>query len=137
MSDSSEVAAEYTIHFQHGNRGRKRMVAGVVPASVERVGRTPRVAKLMALAIRIEGLVQRGEIRDYADVARLGKVTRARISQIMSFLLLTPSIQEQLLFLPLVHEGRDPIQESDLRPIMQIADWREQQQQWETAKGGG
>ena len=49
-------------------------------------GNLPRVSKLMALAIRFDGLVQRGEVRDYADLARLGYVTRARITQIMNLL---------------------------------------------------
>ena len=35
----------------------------------------------MALAIRFEGLVQDGTIRDYAELARLGRVTRARMTQ--------------------------------------------------------
>ena len=40
-------------------------------------GNIPRVAKLLALAIRFEKLVKRGDIQDYADLARLGFVTRA------------------------------------------------------------
>ena len=55
---------------------------------------------LTALAIRFEGLVRRGDVRDYADLARLGCVTRARITQIMNLLHLAPDIQEALLFLP-------------------------------------
>jgi hypothetical protein len=43
----------------------------------------PRIARLMALAIRFEGLVRKGTIRDYADLARRGHVTRARMTQIM------------------------------------------------------
>jgi hypothetical protein len=40
-------------------------------------------------------------IRDYAELARLGRVTRARMTQIMKLLDLAPDIQEQILFLPL------------------------------------
>ena len=39
-------------------------------------GNVPRISRLMALAIRFDGLVRRGEVRDYADLARLGYVTR-------------------------------------------------------------
>ncbi|MDM8004641.1 MAG: hypothetical protein QUV05_00600, partial [Phycisphaerae bacterium] len=63
-------------------------------------GNIPRVSKLMALAIRYDRLVSRGEVRDYADLARLGYVTRARITQIMNLLNLAPDIQEAILFLP-------------------------------------
>ena len=59
--------------------------------------RIPRVTRLMALAIKFQDMVDRGEVRDYADLARLGHVTRARMSQIMNLLLLAPDIQENLL----------------------------------------
>lgn len=51
----------------------------------------------MALAIHFEGLIRQGVVRDYADLARLGGVTRARITQIMNLLNLAPEIQEVLL----------------------------------------
>jgi hypothetical protein len=60
----------------------------------------PRIARLMALAIRFEGLLRSGTIRDCAELARLGRVTRARVTQIMKLLNLAPDIQEQILFLP-------------------------------------
>jgi DNA invertase Pin-like site-specific DNA recombinase len=59
----------------------------------------PRIARLIALAIRYEGLVREGAVRDYAELARLGEVTRARITQIMNLLWLAPDVQERLLFL--------------------------------------
>ena len=54
----------------------------------------------MALAIKFQDMVDRGEVRDYAEIARLGYVTRARLTQIMNLLLLAPDIQEHLLALP-------------------------------------
>jgi hypothetical protein len=54
----------------------------------------------MALAIRFEGLLQEKTIRDYAELASRGRVTRARITQIMKLLHLAPDLQEHLLFLP-------------------------------------
>ena len=59
----------------------------------------PRIARLMALAIRFDGLLQKQTIKDYAELARLGSVTRARMTQIMQLLHLAPDIQEQLMFL--------------------------------------
>jgi hypothetical protein len=59
--------------------------------------RIPRITRLMALAIKFQSMVDGGEVRDYADLARLGYVTRARVTQIMSMLLLAPDIQECLL----------------------------------------
>jgi hypothetical protein len=39
-----------------------------------------------------------------AELARLGHVTRARVTQMMDLLLLTPDIQEEVLHLPAVAE---------------------------------
>jgi hypothetical protein len=71
---------------------------GIAPA--EKPGpEIPRIARLMALAIRFDGLLRQETVRDYAELARLGKVTRARMTQIMKLLDLAPDIQEQILFL--------------------------------------
>ena len=85
----------------------------------------------MALAIRFDGLIRRKEVRDYADLARLGYVTRARITQIMSLLNLAPDIQETLLFLPRTMKGRDPIREKDIRPMAAVYHWHRQRKMWE------
>ncbi len=76
----------------------------------------------MALAIRFEGLVRDETIRDYAELARLGRVTRARMTQIMKLLHLAPDIQEQILFLPLL-KG---LNERNLRSVVRRIDWGEQ-----------
>lgn len=89
-----------------------------------------RLARLMALAIRMEGLAQSGEVADYADIARLGHVTRARVTQIMNLLCLAPDIQESILFLPRTERGRDPVREHHVRPIAAILDWRKQRRMW-------
>jgi hypothetical protein len=82
----------------------------------------PRIARLMALALRFARLVQEGAIRDYADLARRGHVTRARMTQIMKLLHLASDIQEQILFLPPI-EG---LNERNLRSIVRQTDWTEQ-----------
>jgi len=60
--------------------------------------RIPRITRLMALAIKFQDMIDRGEVKDYADLARLGFVTRARVTQIMNLTLLAPDIQEVILF---------------------------------------
>lgn len=93
-------------------------------------GRLPRIARLMALAIRFDGLVGAGTVRDYAELARLGHVSRPRITQVMNLLHLAPDIQEALLYFPHVQEGRDPIVPRDLQPIARELDWRAQRRRW-------
>jgi hypothetical protein len=46
--------------------------------------RVPRVSRLLVLAHRLERLLRTGVVKDCTEVARLGHVTRARISQVMS-----------------------------------------------------
>lgn len=122
---------EFKVHFQTTRRGMKRAVVGEKPAiPVASLGRIPRVTRLMALAIRFDHLIREGEVKDYADIARLGHVTRARVTQVMNLLHLAPDIQEAILFLPRVEQGRDPMTERDLRPIASIVDWRKQRPLW-------
>ena len=105
---------------------------GVVspPPSLPR-GRVPRVTRLLALALRCEQLLAAGVIANYAALARLGHVSRARVTQIMNLLLLAPTIQETLLFLPRTQRGRDPLHLRHLQPLTRIADWGEQRKRWQ------
>jgi hypothetical protein len=121
----------FKTHFQRGNRGHRRLQEGKAPtARPVDPGRVPRISRLMALAIRLDGLVRSGAVRDYADLARLGHVSRARISQIVGLLNLAPDIQEAVLLLPRTVSGRDPVTERMVRPIAAIVNWREQRRLW-------
>lgn len=117
------------VHFETRRSGRKAIRVGPAPETPP-PGRVPRVTRLMALAIRFDHLIRTGEVRDMAELARLGMVTRARVSQIMNLLLLAPAIQEALMYLEPVESGRDPITERDLRPIAAVSDWSRQSQLW-------
>lgn len=136
------LTVECKVHFEIGRKTRKKLEVGDAPpepATRVEPGRVPRVSRLMALAIRLERLLAEGVARDYADLARLGGVTRARLTQIMNLTLLAPDIQEALLFLPRTLRGRDAIQEPHLRPLALIPDWRKQRKLWRelVAKPGG
>jgi len=113
------------------NRGRREMREGPKPVpQVTGEGRVPRVARLMALAIKIDGLIQSGAITDQAEAARLGHVSRARMTQIMNLLLLAPDIQDQVLNLPRTVRGHDRIAETHLRSIVREIDWGRQREKW-------
>jgi hypothetical protein len=126
----STLTIEREVHFQTQARGRKRLQAGPAPAAPVEPGRVPRVSRLMALAIRFDGLLKVGAVKDYAELARLGHVTRARVSQVMSLLYLAPDLQEAVLFLPRTLRGRDPIPLWRLLPIAATPDWRKQRRLW-------
>jgi len=82
------------------------------------------------LAHRLERLLRSGVVRDYAELARLGHVTRARISQVLNLLYLAPDLQEAVLFLPRTKRGRDPIPLWRLQPIASTRDWKKQRALW-------
>jgi hypothetical protein len=84
----------------------------------------------MALAIRFEAQVRTGALPSYSQLAALGHVTRARVSQIMNLVNLAPDIQDALLHLPRTERGRDPIILRDLQPIAAIIDWSRQRRLW-------
>ena len=117
------------VHFQRQARGRRQMDAGPEPP-VRPPGRVPRVARLMALAIRFEEQVRTGVLPSYSALAELAHVTRARVSQIMNLVNLAPDIQEAILLLPRTERGRDPIHLRLLQPIASIIDWKKQRRMW-------
>jgi hypothetical protein len=127
---NTTLTIELPVHFQRlGHGSRKELCAGVeAPALAP--GRVPRVSRLMAVALRLEALVRSGQIRRYADLAAVGHVTRARISQIVNLINLAPDLQEALLFLPPTVRGRDAIILADVQPIAAAFDWRKQRRLW-------
>jgi len=88
---------EFDVHFKGASKGRKRLRSGPKPEPTKAVAPVPRVARLMALAIHFDGLIRNGVVADYADLARLGGVSRARITQVMNLLNFAPDIQEAML----------------------------------------
>src|SRR5215510_1901012 len=124
------LAIECVVYFQRQGRGRKDLASGAAPTAPP-PGRVPRVAKLLALAHRFEGMLREGVVSSYAELAQLGRVTPARVSQVMALLGLAPDIQEAILFLPRTVRGRDPIQMYDLLPLTTILDWKVQRRLWE------
>ena len=121
----TQTRTTYTVSF--GQTAPRR-------ATQAATGRTPRVARVLALAYRIDGMIRAGELRDLADAARAIGVTRARMTQIMNLLLLAPTIQEAILDLPLVTNGRDPVSERALRPIVAEPVWTRQLSMWNELK---
>lgn len=94
-------------------------------------GRLPRITRLMALAIRGDDLIRAGKLEDMTHLAQICKVTQARISQILSLKMLAPDIQEQLLSLPRLAEGKPEITEKSVRQITMLDDWDETRRAWE------
>jgi len=124
------LQVEITIARSRGRHGQQRKPRPTVPD----LPRIPRIGRLMALAIKFQAMVDRGEVRDYADLARLGFVSRARITQIMNLINLAPDIQEELLTsAPL--QVDDTIPERSLRQVTAVVEWSHQRTLWNKLLG--
>lgn len=124
-ADTAPARVEMTVPaLRKSIRAKRSAVERAVPPA-----RLPRVTRLMALAIKYQGMVSRGELADYADIARLGYITRARATQVMNLLHLAPDIQEELIF---GAASRNPaeITERDLRLVAAAVYWKEQRKLW-------
>ena len=121
------------IHFAIQHR-RKVAMPGLAPDTRGPEGRVPRVARLMALAIRFDRLLSDGVVGDLTELARLAHVTQPRMTQVMNLLHLAPDIQEDILHLPPIKVGKDRMTERDLRPITRLRGWREQRSHWADLK---
>ncbi len=108
------ITIESNFHFSTGRSGKKRLRLGTNPPPRPIPPRIPRLSRLMALAIHFDGLIREGVVKNYADLARLGGVSRARITQIMNLLNLPPWKQEEILFLE-GGSGRAGVTERSLR----------------------
>ena len=116
------MKVETTIHFKKRGTGKQK-VAVIGPVKVDRPkGRVPRISRLRALAITFDALIRTGQVASYAELARPGQVTPARVTHIMNLMLLAPEIQERLLFLPRVASGKEEVCLKDLQAVAR--EWR-------------
>jgi hypothetical protein len=92
------------------------------------------VTRVLALAIQFQNMIACADAKDYADIARLGGLSRERVSQIMRLIYLAPDIQVELLYLPPTTTGRYPISETAMRRIANLLPWSEQRQEWDQLK---
>jgi hypothetical protein len=116
---------EFTVPFRRAAAPRTLLAE---PAS-EPKGNPPRIARLLALAHKLDALVRSGEIANYGELAQLGHITPARLSQIMVLLHLSPAIQEYILFLS-AGDARF-VTELGLRKIAREPRWDRQRQLFE------
>jgi hypothetical protein len=88
------------------------------------------VARHLVLAHEIERRVRVGELDDLAHAARVFGLTRPQVTQIATLILLAPTIQGEILAMPPVTVGRDPITERTLRPIVAEPAWERKVALW-------
>ena len=135
----SPARVEFTVQFSHGPKGRRRAressgqsdpnhakgsaAAPFKPASSRSV---PKITRLLVLGHHFERLVRDGVVKDYAEIARLAGLTRARVTQIVNLTLLAPDVQERILVPSSLNHGGEAFTEHMLREVVTRADWHVQ-----------
>jgi hypothetical protein len=102
--------------------------------SGKRAERVPRIARLLALALRFEELIRSGVVSNYTALAQVGRVSRARVTQMTSLLNLAPDIQEEILFLRPEEAEVLRISEPSLRKLTATLLWSKQREQWRSLR---
>lgn len=97
------------------------------PAAGERV---PRIARLMALALKLESMLQKGVVGEHRKLADLARITAPRLTQILNLCNLAPDIQEQILFLDWETARQRAINEKSIRSLSSVLLWSEQRARW-------
>jgi hypothetical protein len=93
------VTVTYKLEITRGRKGQKRLAepappperAAIDPASV------PRITRMLVLGYHFERLVRDGTVKDYAAIARLTGLSRARVTQLLNLTLLPPRTQNGIL----------------------------------------
>jgi hypothetical protein len=135
------MAQHNTIEVQFAFRPKRQPYTRQAPAKPSKSapvaaasGRPPRVSQVLALAIQFQEMVRQGEVRNCAELARFGGLTRERISQIMKLNWLAPDIQIEVLYLQPIPGRRGPVAETSVRAIAECLSWAEQREQWQQLK---
>ncbi len=85
--------------------------------------RVSSLVRMLALAHRYQGLIDSGEVHDQAELARRLKLSRNRVSQILSLTLLGPGIQGEIL--------RGEFEELSTRNMLRVA----KEASWDRQRG--
>jgi DNA invertase Pin-like site-specific DNA recombinase len=110
-----------------GRRNRSQSSMAQRAAQVAGMSAVPRIRRLLALALKMEQMIQEGTIKNHSELAHLGRVSPARITQVMNLLYLAPDIQEEIL----VGKGHESwLRESAIRKLSGVVLWSEQRDRW-------
>jgi hypothetical protein len=87
----------------------------------------PRLTRLLVLGHHFERLVRDGVVKDYAEIAWLTRLSRARVTQIANLTLLPPDLQEKTLYLAGAGSQTPPLDEAMTRKLLRSVTWSKQQ----------
>jgi hypothetical protein len=141
-SDDNGVAARSENRVVVGElhrirQGRKRSFVAKVPVkSVPRPPRPVNAALVLALAHRVQSDIDAGALKDRAEAARRLGISKARVTQILDLILLSPRIQEAVLATETL-DGAEPVTVRALREVLKHETWVLQEAVWATPRRVG
>ena len=113
------------LHAKFESRPSSPAAPAPAPPIPEDDPRVTPAARNLALAHYLNRMIERGLITDYTQAAHMLAVSQPRITHLMGLLLLSPTIQEEILM------GRMAPGDKDLRRMARVADWGEQERRGE------
>jgi len=102
---------------------------GSVAKATNPCKRPSRLAKMLALAHKMQELIDSGKVPDRATLARRLGFSRARVTQLLDLLLLAPDIQEEIVMLE-IPAGNKTITEHETRKVLRFCHWQKQRSEW-------
>ena len=101
------------------------------PPSLQSSGslRPAYVARLLALAHELRGLLDRGEVSGVGELARRLGVSQPRVTQVLNLTRLCPAIQAEVAAMEAV-DGVEPMTERPLRIVLREVGWVGQWRRW-------
>lgn len=84
----------------------------------------PKITRMLVLGYHFERLVREEKVKNYAGIARLTGLSRARVTQVVDLTLLSPGVQEGILCRPLDVPGELPADERTSRSPSRVKLWR-------------
>ncbi len=122
------MSLKIDVHFLSGTSSHRILRKGKKPRHMKS-SRLPRLTRLMALAIKYEAILDRGDVNGHQELADMAGVDRSYLSRILRLRLLSPYIQEWLTNLPENERGGNPLPWCELRKIASISSWETQADQ--------
>jgi hypothetical protein len=93
------VTVTYKLEITRGRKGQRRLAEPAPLPERPAIDPTtvPRITRMLVLGYHFERLVRERKVKNYAEIARLTGLSRARVTQIANLALLPPDVQERFL----------------------------------------
>ena len=121
---------EFDVRFSRGRTGSRKMKTVPKPTEKQNLQsvpeQVPKLTRRLVLGHYFEGLVRDGVVKNYAEIARLIGISRARVTQFVNLTLLTPRVQDEILS-PGDRSGDPHLLERRLRRLLDTLSWPDQE----------